>query len=232
MNDAIPSVLGHLQINGLGAAIAAAGALGTACFGIVEGLKWTPLGEVGFGRIIRLLDVALKDALARAYGPEYEQLLRAQYREDWADSDLPKTLRQGVRLGLCVANAADIASFLGNVDPAALKTAAAKVDQNVPLADPDRTAIARFEMAVDVRIESALSLAEDTYLGGIRVAASVAAILLAELAALVIYQSTQWLDTGWIIGLFVGTLAVPLAPIANDVVAALQAATKALRGRP
>jgi len=29
----------------------------------------------------------------------------------------------------------------------------------------------------------------------------------------------------------VGIVAVPLAPIANDVVAALQAATKAMRGR-
>lgn len=230
MNDAIPNVLGYLQIDSLGAAIAAAGALGTACFGIVEGLKWTPLGEVGFGRIIRLLGGDLKDALARAYGPKYEQLLRAQYREDWASSDLPKTLRQGVRLGLCSDNALDIAGFLGNVGPAALKAAATKVDQNVPLADPDRAAIARFEVAVDARIESALSLAEGTYLGGIRVAASGAAILLAELAALVIYHPAQWLGSGWIIGLLVGTLAVPLAPVANDVVAALQAATKALRG--
>lgn len=230
MSAAIPNVLEHLQIDSLGAAIAAAGALGTACFGIVEGLKWTSLGEVGFGRILRLLGGALEDALARAYGPSYEQLLRAQYREDWASSHLPKTLRQGVRLGLCADNASDIASFLGNVTPVALESAATKVGQNLPLTDPDRAAMERFEVAVDARIESALSLAEVTYLGGIRVAASTVAILLAESAALVIYHSAQWLDSGWIMGLLVGTLAVPLAPIANDVVAALQAATKALRG--
>lgn len=226
MTGPIPA---QLQIDSLGAAIAAAGALGTACFGIVEGLKWTRLGEMGFARISKLLGVDLKDALFRAYGPQYEQLLRAQYREDWATSDLPKTLRQGVRLGLCKDNAAHIATFLGNVSPADLEAAAIKVGQNAALTDPDRAAIARFEVAVDARIDSALSLAQDTYLGGIRAAASVAAIALAELAALIIYQPAQWSNVGWVIGLLVGTLAVPLAPIANDVVAALQAATKALR---
>lgn len=224
-----PGILVQLQVNSLGAAVAAAGALGTSCFGIVEGLKWTLLGEAGYSRIVHLLGVALRDALARAYGPNYDELLRAQYREDWATSDLPKTLRQGVRLGLSRENAVDIAHFLGNVSPDALQLAAMKVHENETLSDADRTAIGRFEVAVDARIDSALSLAQSSYLGTIRVAASAIAIVLAEMAALVIYQPAQWLSTGWVMGLLVGTLAVPLAPIANDVVAALQAATKALR---
>ena len=216
------------DVNSLGTAIGAAGALGTACFGIVEGLKWTRLGEMGFGRLQRILGDPLKSTLVVAYGEQYEQLLRAQYREDWAHSDLPKTLRQGVRLGLDGANAAAVATFLGNVDPAALKAAAIKVEQCQPLTDTDRAAIGRYEAAVDVRIESALAQAQDDYLGAVRLTASVIAIGLAVLASILHSGPAGWQP--WVTGVFVGILAVPLAPIANEVVSALQAATKALRG--
>jgi len=40
-------------INYLPTFVGCAGALGTACFGIVEGLTWTPLGEAGFGQITK-----------------------------------------------------------------------------------------------------------------------------------------------------------------------------------
>src|SRR5690348_3327308 len=61
------------DVNSLGTAIGAAGALGTACFGIVEGLKWTRLGEMGFGRLQRILGDPLKSTLVVAYGEQYEQ---------------------------------------------------------------------------------------------------------------------------------------------------------------
>ena len=218
-------------IDTLGAAIGAAGALGTACFGIVEGLKWTPLGEAGFGQIQKFLGASLEGALKIAYGENFAELLRAQYRQDWAHSVLPKTLRQGVRVGLSEGNAEAIAEFLGNLDPAALRTAATHVKQGA-LTDGDRGVIGRFELAVDARIDSALSRAQDVYLGTVRVAASAIGIALAELAAILGGGGlTPWLyQNGWLKGALVGTLAVPLAPIANDVVGALQAATKALRG--
>jgi hypothetical protein len=230
MQNEIANIIAGMQITSLGAAVAAAGALGTACFGIVEGLKWTRLGEAGFSRITQLLGQGLQGALAIAYGPEYERLLRAQYREDWAHSDLPKTLRQGVRLGLSKANAATIAGFLGAVNPAALETAATNVLQCLPLSDADRAAIARFEAAVDARIESALALSQDTYVGTVRMTASVIAMLMAVVTAFMLYSPAQFLGGGWLMGLLVGTLAVPLAPIANDVVNALRAASKALGG--
>lgn len=213
-----------MTINTLSSAIAAAGALGTASFGIVEGLKWTALGTAGFGSIGAYLGHDLVGCLRGAYGPEFERLLRAQYRQDSRSQTLiAKSLRQGVRIGLTTANAENVARFLGTVAPAALKQAAAAVEASTPLTDAERGAIGRFELAADARIASALSRAQDVYLGWVRGSASLCAIVLGIAAALI-------LGSDLVDGVIVGIVAVPLAPIANDVVAALQAATRAMRG--
>jgi len=205
--------------------IAAAGALGTACFGIVEGLKWTYLGEMGFGRITGYLGSDLLGALRLAYGPEYDKLLRAQYRQDsQTQSAIAKTLRQGVRIGLNSENAASISGFLGTISADALTTAAARAAAGSDLSAVDRAAIGRFELAVDARIDSALSSAKDAYLGSIRCTAALLAVVIAQLVAPI-------LGASWDIALVLGIVAVPFAPIANDLVSAIQAATKALTAR-
>jgi hypothetical protein len=213
----------------VGMIVAAAGALGTACFGIVEALKWTPLGEAGFGQITKLLGPDLLGTLRVAYGAQYEKLLRAQYRQDSQQQTLiAKSLRQGVRLGLTPTNAAAIATYIGTVTPQSLQSAATNVANAAALTPTDQNAIGRFEMAVDARIDSALSQAQDAYLGTIRCSASVLAIVIAEAVWFMLGPSSGVSPLG---ALLVGLVAVPLAPIANDVVAALQAATKAMRGR-
>ncbi len=214
-----------VTIDSLSSAIAAAGALGTASFGIVEGLKWTPLGAAGFGQIKTYLGAALGASLRIAYGEDYEKLLRAQYRQDSQNQGaIAKSLRQGLRIGLGSGNAEQIANFLGTVDPVALKQAATNVEKCAPLSDADRAAIGRFELAADARVASALSRAQDVYLGSVRMTASAFALVLAQLTAFILHA-------GWLVGLIIGLVAVPLAPIANDVVSALQAATRAMRGR-
>ena len=213
-----------ITISTLSGVIAAAGALGTASFGIVEGLKWTALGTAGFGSIGEYLGHDLVGCLRVAYGPDFERLLRAQYRQDsQAQSVVAKSLRQGVRIGLTTANAENVARFLGTVAPGSLKQAAAAVEAAKALSDAERAAIGRFELAADARIASALSRAKDAYLGCVRGAASLCAIVLGVATALLL--GSELVD-----GVIVGIVAVPLAPIANDVVAALQAATKAMRG--
>jgi len=105
--------------------------------------------------------------------------------------------------------------------------AADAIAQGATLTSEQRGAIGRFEMAVDARIESALARAQDLYLGAVRCTSSVLAIAFAELVI-----ATHAVDgASYLHGLLVGLAAVPLAPIANDVVGALQAATKALAAR-
>jgi hypothetical protein len=217
-----------LNLNSLGGIVAAAGALGTACFGIVEAAKWTSLGEAGFRQIPKHLGQVLLDSLQLAYGPGYEQLLRDQYREDSQNQTaIAKTLRQGVRIGLNSTNAQAMAKYVGTVNPVALENAVRAAESGDSLDNQSRGVIGRFEVAVDARIDAALSRAKDNYLGTVRVSASILAIVISEVVMALLSglgSNMNWLRAG-----LVGIMAVPLAPLANDLVAALQAATKALR---
>ncbi|HXT68848.1 MAG TPA: hypothetical protein VN700_03790 [Vicinamibacterales bacterium] len=214
------------MIDNWGQVILAAGALGVAAFGIVEGLKWIPaVGEAGFPAIRRLLGDALWQALLAAYGAQVEPMLRAQYRGD--QENFGKTLRQGLRIGLTPANAEAIARALGVVDPRSLKEAAAAVDSGAVLTPEQRNALARFELAADARVDAALALAQDHYARFAKILAGVIAVILAVAAAIGLDRSGGLVGRGLLIGL----AAVPLAPIAKDVASALQAAKEALRAR-
>jgi len=209
-----------------GELVLAAGALGTAAFGIVEGLKWIPVvGEAGFASMLRLLGNALKDALLAAYGVQFERMLRAQYRGD--QEDFAKVVRQGLRIGLTPSNAEEIARTLGVVNAAKLKEAAVAVDTGATLTPEQRNAIARFELAADARVGAALTLAQDHFTRLSRVLAGVVAVVIAIAVAYGLKPDGSLV--GW--GVLVGIAAVPLAPIAKDVAGALKAATEALRAR-
>jgi hypothetical protein len=211
-----------MLIDHLGAAVLAAGALGTAAFGIVEGMKrWRFVGEAGFTTLLKLL-TPLLDALTKAYGKDTERLLRAQYRGD--SRELARIIRQGARLGLTPQNAAALATALGVVDPAKLVQVAQAIEAGKDLTAEERNILGRFELAVDARIESAMTLALDMYRRTVIIVAAFIAVAIA-------------LVVGWQLGVpllqavLVGVAAVPLAPVAKDVAAALKAAADALRAR-
>jgi hypothetical protein len=221
----------------------ATGALGTAAFGVVEGLKWTPwIGLAGFDTLWDRLG-PLTQALATAYGPAARDLIADRYRGD-AD-ELARLLRQGVRVGLTPANAADIARFLGSLDGAALRAVLEKRDA-ANAAPPDaatgqspaptvstteRALLARYELAADARIEAALIIAKVHYTGWARGAATIAAILMAFAATAALRASENPPATGWVWALIIGFCAVPVAPIAKDLASGLSAATRALKAR-
>lgn len=207
----------------IGTIILATGALGTAAFGIVEALKWTRLGEAGFGAILKVLGPIVQ-LIQTAYGPDYERLLRAQYRGD--ARDLTRIIRQGARVGLTPENATRAAEFLGMVDGASLAEAARQVVQGQELTAQLRNVLGRFELAVDARIDAALMLAQNQYVGATRGSASIIAILIAIIVGM--YLGKEY----FVQAMLVGVAAVPLAPIAKDLVNALQSASKAIRLKP
>jgi len=207
----------------LGTIILATGALGTAAFGIVEALKWTRLGEAGFRAILTVLGPII-ELLRTAYGPDFQTLLRAQYRGD--QRDLTRVIRQGVRVGLTAANANQAARFLGMIDGERLTEAARQVEEGRELSAELRNVLGRFELAVDTRIDAALMLAKSRYVGATRVTSSIIAILIAVAVGV-------FLGEGYMFqAILVGIAAVPLAPVTKDLVSALQSASKAIRLKP
>lgn len=209
--------------------VLAAGAVGTAAFGIVEGLKvFAVIGEAGFAELMRGLG-GLRSALLMAYGDGAEGVLRGLYRGD-ADT-LARVLRQGVRVGLTRGTAPAVAATLGGVDPAALAEAA-----DVALSAPNptaaqRTILGRYELAADARIDAALAAARARYVASARLWAMLAALLLAVAGKLVLPAGADGGTYDWATTLIVGIAAVPLAPIAKDVASGIQAAVRALKAR-
>lgn len=209
----------------LGTIVLAVGALGTASFGIVEGLKWTFVGLSGFRQIPKLLGGPVMKALRVAYGPEYLSLLRAQYRANRTSGELPKSIRQGARVGLTPETAAELANQIGVVNEADLKAVASTLQKGKDLTDAQRSVLGRYELALDTRIDAALALANDKYIGYIRVLASAISIGI----ALGVWRTTEGIEL--LEALIVGVAAVPIAPIAKDLASAIQSAAKAMPQR-
>ncbi len=208
----------------LGTIVLAVGALGTAAFGIVEALKWTPIGLMGFGQIDKLLGEPVMKALEVAYGPEYLSLLKGQYRSGRTEAQLAKTIRQGSRVGLTPETASSLATRIGVVQPEDLTAVAESLQTGEDLSDEHRSILGRFELALDARIDAAMALANDRYAGSLRVIASLVAIVIALTVGL---KAGEDLLTS----LIVGIAAVPIAPMAKDLSKAIQSAGKALPGK-
>jgi hypothetical protein len=98
----------------LGTVTLAVGALGTASYGVIDGMKLIPWVDLaGFERLFSSGGAAggrmwptktkagldpLLPALTAAYGADAMDLLKTQYRAGRTKGDLPRTLRQGVRI--------------------------------------------------------------------------------------------------------------------------------------
>lgn len=205
----------------IGTIVLATGALGTAAFGIVEAFKWTRLGYAGFSQIKKNLG-PIWDTLRDAYGQDFEQVLRGQYRGN--QQELVRTIRQGVRIGLTPSHAEIIGSYLELKAVDKLKEAAVLIQQGEVLPDELRNVLGRFELMVDARIDAAMALSQNHYAGKLRVAALFASLIIA--LGVGVYLNTIFLSV------VVGIAAVPLAPIAKDLSSALQAATQALWSKP
>lgn len=240
----------------LGTVTLATGGLGAAAYGVVDGLKlitWIDLA--GFERLFGSRSTKggrhwpmqqragldpLLPSLQAAYGADAVELLKAQYRSGRSKGELPRTLRQGVRIGFGVLRSEEInrtARALGIDEQAAQQAADALImarNQRPPAAGEmppaapasvngeERSALARLETAIDARIDSALVLAEVQYVTQTKVIATMVALSIA-------LSVGRCLDADTLVSLMIGLAAVPLAPVAKDLATALQEAVRALK---
>lgn len=252
----------------LGTAALAIGALGGASQGIVDGLfkPFTWFDSAGFERIFAVggkeggrrffpthkatLDPLLP-ALRIAYGSDVMELLRAQYRVGRVSGDLPRTLRQGVRIGFgmmevptiaLVATELGVTADIANLAAQAIDSARrqrsqveqstspreSKPPQEPAMTDEQRSAMARLETMIDARIDAALALADTQYVSQTKFLATFVslAISFSVGGSMGMVTSGEW---GWC--LLVGLAAVPLTPVAKDLSTAIQEAAKALKAR-
>lgn len=219
-------------IANLGTIILSAGGLGTAAYGAVDGFKLIPkIALTGYRKVTDHLGDVMK-AVRRAYGAHADALLRAQYQGGRTDGVLPKSLRQGFRIGLPALDAATIETIADSVGVANAKlisSGAAKMKDGIDLTKEEREAMSRLEVAVDARIDAGLTMADCAYVLRMKVFAGLLAIAVAIAVGFAIRDS---LEQNWLLQAFlVGLLAVPVAPIAKDLATAVGEAAKALKAR-
>ncbi len=220
------------------AAIGATGAFGLTAMSLVDVLKTLPEGgvsKIGFRFLAQVFD-ELEQPLKRAMGEGWKSILLAHWINGRPRAEQIGAIRAMIRLGLDEQTAQALAPF-GGVKAEVLKTAAEKLARGEELDQTHVNAIGRVEAAVEARLDGAFDRADQAYRNWSRVLAGGLAVLLA-----IAVWGVLVLDTGegsfpvlpanpntFFAAVLVGVLAVPIAPIAKDLVGALTAASKAVQ---
>ncbi len=227
LNDALGS-LGALET--VGAAIAAMSALGLASFALVDSSKafWGGVSNVGFKHIVRgcapfgsVLDVALGGA---GYNM-WVDLLRAQWRNGRSKDEQKALVRALVRQGMTIGDPSALAKVAG-VSSERLLTISAKLSDGAELEDADISLLGRVDTSIGMHIDAAYERADQQYRNVARVCAAFVAIALSMIVA---YAMEGPVTEYFWPALVAGVLAVPIAPVAKDLITALTAATRAVQ---
>ncbi|MDG2520003.1 hypothetical protein P7B02_00510 [Caulobacter segnis] len=214
-------------------AILATAGLGTAAMGLVEAIKAAPgcwLSSIGFKRILAVTR-EFDGALSAAVGPNWSAMLSAHWVNGRPRAEQKAIIRSLLRLGL-VDGAVDQLAKAGNVKEASLKSVAGKLQTGGDLSDVELTLLGRVEAVVEAKLDAAFDIAEQHYKNAARLWAAFFAILLALVAWALLQQSWTWSDAmarELMLALAAGAAAVPMAPVAKDLVAALSASAKAVK---
>lgn len=212
--------------------VTATGALGAAAFGIVDVCKnnnffW--IGSAGWKEIKKGMGTILYEALTNAYGVHVDSLIQRQFMN--SDEEMLKhTLRQGIRVGMRIENAEELSAEFG-LDKVELMAVAAKLANGEALEDKDKNILTRFEFAADARIDAAVAKSRQVYQGWMQFLAMLFSLIFAVGAGQ--YMRQNDLVDGPVImtSIFIGIVAVPLAPISKDVATAINSAAQVLRRR-
>jgi hypothetical protein len=220
--------------------VTAIGGLGTAAFGLVEAIK--PV----FGSINRMGLKHIQDTIASltpdqtAPGttaippntlPRKNVLdtIEANWVNGTAVADQKAIAKSLIKLHLSAGNAEALAKNV-NVDPALLKSIAAKTLAGTPLLQPESDVFSRFDLIVTAMLDEAYQCSDQVYRNGTRALAAILAVVLAVTGAWSLAGPGFWTQ-GYNLALavLVGLLATPLAPIAKDISSALATAVNTMQ---
>jgi hypothetical protein len=214
--------------------IAAIGALGTASFGIVDGLKTLPVVGVsnsGYAFIQRGIQHFFAKATRKTAKGDLKILFDTLHG-NWINgrelNDQKAIAKSLIKLRLDSTTAAQFANSTG-VDEQILSRVGAKMSNNTPLDPTETNVLGRFDLALSAILDDAYQHADQRYRNWAKLTASVVATLLAISGGSALAKAGEpYLGTSqmWL-ALLVGVLAAPLAPMTKDIASALQAGVKA-----
>jgi hypothetical protein len=208
--------------------IAAAAALGTAAFGLVDASKafWGGLSNPGFGYVRKAIAALLPASItvAAAFGPsQILQTLRANWLNGVSKADQKAVAKSLIRLMLKPETAPAMAAAVG-VNADHLTLAARHVQDDENLTEQDIKVLGTYDVMVSAVLDFGYERADQFYRNCAKIAAAICAVVLAVAAKRILDGSFENLPTAIVVGL----VATPLAPIAKDLSSSLNAAVKAV----
>lgn len=204
--------------------IGAIGALGTAAFGLVDATKafGGGISRAGLRDIRDALD-RFAAALDRALGKDaWKSVVYAHWINGRPKDEQKAIVKSLIRLGLAPDSAASLAKA-AHVDPEALTRVATKLWEGTPLLEADLNVLGRLDASVEAILDAAFDRADQRFKNYSRVLAGVVAVALALMATWALGSNE------YAVGMVVGLLAVPLAPVAKDLASSLSAAARAVK---
>ena len=208
--------------------IAAAGALGTAAFGLVDVSKVVrralpSAGLTGLKRRLARFDRTLSQALP---DEDWREFVGIMWTSGVAKDEQKAKIRALIRMGLISDQpVVDELARVGGVDQTRLAQIAAKLERGTALTSADLNLMGRVDAALLSAIDSAYERADFEYRNAARASAAVVAVVLGTVGGLMVFGPTTdvWFASA------VGLIAVPLAPIAKDLSSSISAAVGAAR---
>lgn len=223
--------------------MAAAGALGTAAFGLVDSSKAIAGGmsNPGFGYIRRQVDRIIGKEARKSGGAgglsnaDILATLRANWLNGVAKSDQKAAAKSLIRMSITPENAEQLANATG-VDAAALRDVAQRIRDGEQLTQKEINVVGRLDTVVSALLDLGYERADQFYRNSAKLAATLVAMALAAVAGgLIFYSSDPNPDlyryvgsSDFLLALLVGAISTPLAPVAKDLSTALSTAVKAV----
>jgi hypothetical protein len=200
--------------------------------GFVDALKAFDGGpsNFGFSSIKRTLGPFLPKKANGAFNEaDLLEALKSNWINGVAKADQKAKAKALVHLGLTAGNAVELAQAAG-VDEKTLASVANKVagrvQGNTALTPAEINTLGQFDAILSAILDEAYERADQQYRNGTKILAMIFAVVFG-IAGSCLINGSNWKAAG--LGLLVGLVAVPLAPVAKDLVSSLQAAVAALQ---
>lgn len=217
--------------------IAAAAALGTAAFALVDASKAFIGGASNFGfghirHVVRRFIPTGGNSLNSMQQEEVLETLHANWINGTALAGQKAIAKSLIKLRLNAANAPGLAAAAG-VDKALLTSALTKQAASKPLAQAEQDVFGRFDLILTAVLDEGYLRADQAYRNRTRVSAIAVALVLAVFGGWTVFVPGGTPDSSGYLGsplfwkaLLAGLVATPIAPIAKDLTTGLAAGVK------
>ena len=215
-----------LLANNLGSIIAAVAGLGTASMGLVDATKAFAGGpsNFGFGHIKNSITHFLPAAGAPLSSTAVLAALKANWVNGVPKADQKAKAKALIHLRLTPTTAPALGTAAG-VDGTKLKSLADKIASGTAAMPEEINVLGQFDAVLSAVLDDAYERGDQIYRNRTKLLATIVSTILGLVGGWLIGGASENI----LVGLIVGIIATPLAPVSKDLASSLQSAVTAVQ---